>query len=137
VLGEGGIGAKTSLLMRFLSGTFVPELEPTIGDSIRKYVDVSGGSYLLDIMDTPGQDEYGCLRDHFSRCAHGVMLGFCVTSRASVTSVVRVLFRSLLKVKDGVRPPMILIGNKIDLKDDIQVSSKCGEFVGRILVPLH
>lgn len=62
VLGPGGVG-KSCLTIRFVQGKFITEYDPTIEDSYRKQVNVDGVPYLLELLDTAGQEEYAAMRD--------------------------------------------------------------------------
>lgn len=41
---------------------FVDKYDPTIEDSYRKSLPVDGREYMLNILDTAGQEEYASLR---------------------------------------------------------------------------
>lgn len=69
---------KSSLLIRFTDGEFLPEEEAsaTIGvDYKTKLVTVDGKRFKLCIWDTAGQERYRTLTHTYYRSANGVILG--------------------------------------------------------------
>jgi small GTP-binding protein len=59
VVGGGGVG-KSALTIQFIQSHFVDEYDPTIEDSYRKQCVIDDEVALLDVLDTAGQEEYGC-----------------------------------------------------------------------------
>ena len=57
VLGDGGVG-KSCVTIQFTQNHFVREYDPTIENSYRKQVTIGEESFMLDILDTAGQEEY-------------------------------------------------------------------------------
>ncbi len=51
----------------FVHQHFVEEYDPTIEDSYRKQLEVDGGVYLLDLLDTAGQEKYSAMQDQYMR----------------------------------------------------------------------
>jgi hypothetical protein len=47
--------------IQFIQSHFVDEYDPTIEDSYRKQTTIDGEIALLDVLDTAGQEEYGCV----------------------------------------------------------------------------
>ena len=56
------------LMIQFIQNHFVDEWDPTIEDSYRKCIELDDELYLLDILDTAGQDEYSTMRDQYMNC---------------------------------------------------------------------
>uniref|UniRef100_A0A6B2LL87 Uncharacterized protein n=1 Tax=Arcella intermedia TaxID=1963864 RepID=A0A6B2LL87_9EUKA len=90
---------------------------------------VDGYSCLLDILDTAGYEDYSALRDKYTRISHGFLLIYSVTSRQSFEQVSA--FRDqILRVRDKDHFPMILCGNKCDLKER-EVSKEEGDSLAK------
>jgi len=122
VMGDGGVG-KTALTIQLVSNCFVEDYDPTIEDSYRKQVRVDDASYLLEILDTAGQEEFTALRDQWIRECEGYILVFSITSRSSFEHVLK--FRTLiLRVLDVEYMPIVVVGNKADLEDQREVTEK-------------
>jgi len=52
LMGAGGIGTKSALVVQFVSNRFVEKYDPTIEDSYRKQVCVDDIPCILDLIDT-------------------------------------------------------------------------------------
>lgn len=52
--------------IQFIQSHFVDEYDPTIEDSYRKQCVIDEEVALLDVLDTAGQEEYGCVLSFFS-----------------------------------------------------------------------
>ena len=119
VLGGGGVG-KSALTIRLVTDNFLDEYDPTIEDSYRKQVMVDEEVALLDILDTAGQEEFSSMQDQWMRDGRGFLLVYNVTSRPTFDEV-SILYDKILRTKDTSRVPVVLAGNKCDLKDQRQV----------------
>ena len=121
-LGDSGIGAKTSALMRFVDGTFnYPEA--TIGAAfLTKKVTVGNVRYTLEMWDTAGQEKYCAVLPLYTHGADAIYLGYDITNCDSFTCLKDRLARC--QAKPGVA--IVLVGNKCDLEDDRKVSFEEG-----------
>lgn len=81
---------------------------------------------LLDILDTAGQEEYSSMRDQYYRTGQGFLIVYSITSRSSFYEA-RDIRDQLLRVKDSDDVPMILVGNKIDLNHQREISFQEGK----------
>ncbi|GAA5990612.1 hypothetical protein JCM10908_003154 [Rhodotorula pacifica] len=125
VLGDGGVG-KTALTLRLSLNFFVETYDPTIEDSYRKHAMVDGQPYMLEILDTAGQEEYTALRDQWIREGEAFLIVYSVTSRASFDRVEK--FRlQVARVKDSDTIPVVIVGNKIDRVHEREVETRHGE----------
>lgn len=118
VLGEGGVG-KSALTIQFTQNYFVKEYDPTIENSYRKQVTISDEVHMLDILDTAGQEEYSVMRDQYIRSGGGFICCYSVASKESFEAM-HDYREQILRVKDSDTYPMILVGNKCDLPDDLR-----------------
>ncbi|EGC35471.1 hypothetical protein DICPUDRAFT_168758 [Dictyostelium purpureum] len=121
VLGAGGIG-KTALVIRYFQNHFVEEYDPTIEDSYRKQCMVDGSQYMLDILDTAGQDDYSAMRDQYIRNGSGFLIIYDICCRSSFEKCPE-FFEQIQRVKELDSFPFVLIGNKVDLESQRQVST--------------
>merc|ERR1712137_1284355 len=125
VVGAGGVG-KSALTVRFIQGNFVEKYDPTIEDSYRKLTEVDGTAYMLDIMDTAGQEEYSALRDSYMKTGEGFVLVYSITTTTSFDAASK-LRTQILRIKEETPDiPVMLVGNKLDLEDERQVTTEQG-----------
>jgi len=124
VLGGGGVG-KSALTIRLVTDNFLDEYDPTIEDSYRKQVMIDDETALLDILDTAGQEEFSSMQDQWMRDGKGFLLVYNITSRPTFDEVSN-LYDKILRTKDTDKVPIVLVGNKCDLKDERQVKYEEG-----------
>jgi len=124
VLGGGGVG-KSALTIRLVTDNFLDEYDPTIEDSYRKQVMIDDESALLDILDTAGQEEFSSMQDQWMRDGKGFLLVYNITSRPTFDEV-SILYDKILRTKDSDKVPVVLAGNKCDLKNERQVEYQEG-----------
>jgi len=75
VLGSGSVG-RSAITLRFIHGRFVEQYDPTIEDSYRHQVEVDGGNYILEILDTAGTEQFAQLRNLYVKNGMGFVLVF-------------------------------------------------------------
>ncbi|KAL6052203.1 RAS1 protein [Balamuthia mandrillaris] len=125
VMGDGGVG-KSALTIQFTQNYFVSEYDPTIENSYRKQLTLNGEVYMLDLLDTAGQEEYSVMRDQYIRTGGGFLLVYSITSLDSFRSMEE--FRELiLRVKGSKNVPIALVGNKCDLDEHRTVTLEQGK----------
>ncbi|KAN0045125.1 hypothetical protein ACTA71_006653 [Dictyostelium dimigraforme] len=109
LVGDGGVG-KTTFVQRHLTGEFEPRYIPTLGVSVHPLVFYTNfGKIHFNVWDTAGQEKFGGLRD--GNCA---IIMFDVTSRVSYKNVPN-WHSDLTRVCENI--PIVLCGNKVDVKD--------------------
>eukprot|EP01132_Coremiostelium_polycephalum_P003211 gene3211-4023_t len=131
VMGGGGVG-KSALTIQFIQNHFIEEYDPTIEDSYRRQCQIDLSTYLLDILDTAGQDDYSAMRDQYMRTGQGFLIVYDVTSRQTFEEV-SIFIDQIKRVKDTDEPiPMILVGNKCDLDNRREVSVTEGKELSKL-----
>jgi Ras-related protein Rab-1A len=123
-LGDSGVG-KTCLLLRYAKGTFLENHNATIGcDLYFKNVEIAGNVITLSIWDSSGQERYDAIAPSYMRSAHGVFLVYDITSRETFDHL-----EKWIKLAKDLAPDahMILIGNKADVPEIREVSTKQGK----------
>ncbi|KAJ3440312.1 ras gtpase-related [Anaeramoeba flamelloides] len=124
VIGAGGVG-KSAITIQFLQNYFVIEYDPTIEESYRKQVIIDSETYLLDILDTAGQEGYSAMREQYMDSGEGFILVYSIIQRDSFTKIQK-LKDMILRVKDEEKFPMVFLGNKCDLEDQRLISKQEG-----------
>ncbi|CAK7890721.1 ras-related protein Rsr1p [[Candida] anglica] len=124
VLGAGGVG-KSSVTVQFVQGVYVESYDPTIEDSYRKQIEIDGRACDLEILDTAGVAQFTAMRELYIKSGKGFLLVYSVTDENSLKELLA-LREQVLRIKDSDNVPMVLIGNKCDLKDDRVLSIEDG-----------
>ncbi|XP_078527375.1 GTP-binding protein Di-Ras1 [Lissotriton helveticus] len=113
VFGAGGVG-KSSLVLRFVKGTFRDTYIPTIEDTYRQVISCDKSVCTLQITDTTGSHQFPAMQRLSISKGHAFVLVFSVTSRQSMEEL-RPIYQQLLQIKGSVDSiPVMLVGNKCD-----------------------
>lgn len=114
LVGDGGVG-KTTFVKRHRTGEFEKKYVATLGVEVHPLVfHTSRGPIRFNVWDTAGQEKFGGLRDGYYINGQAGIIMFDVTSRVTYKNVPN-WHRDLVRVCENV--PMVLVGNKVDIKD--------------------
>ena len=94
---------------------FFSDYDPTIEDSYVKQCLIDNQIAQLEILDSAGQEEFKPMRDQYIRVGEGFLLVFSLTDRRSLDECYK-LHRDIVRIKDTDDVPMLLVGNKLDLR---------------------
>ncbi|MFX0105155.1 MAG: Rab family GTPase [Candidatus Hodarchaeota archaeon] len=125
ILGDAAVG-KTSLISQFVEGSFEEDYKPTLGANIvRKDVNLDKARVRLIMWDLAGQEKYQVVRSMYFQGCEGALLVYDVTRYNTFESINSKWLRDFKKYvkKKGV---YVLIGNKIDLKDQRTITAERG-----------
>ncbi|TXT60315.1 MAG: Small GTP-binding domain protein [Promethearchaeota archaeon] len=128
LLGEAAVG-KTSLINRYVEGSFQEDYKPTLGANIiRKDVrlEESNAKIRLIVWDLAGQEKYNVIRSMYFQGCVGALLVYDVTRHNTFSEIKNKWLADFKKYvkKEGA---YILIGNKIDLEDQRIVPTEEGQ----------
>ncbi|XP_077387427.1 RAB33B, member RAS oncogene family a [Festucalex cinctus] len=123
VIGDSGVG-KTCLTYRFCAGKFPEKTEATIGVDFReRLVEIDGEKLKIQLWDTAGQERFRkSMVQHYYRNVHAVVFVYDVTNAASFRSL-PAWIEECKQHALGTEVPRILVGNKCDLQDSVQVGT--------------
>ncbi|KAM6953674.1 RAB33B, member RAS oncogene family a [Aplochiton taeniatus] len=123
VIGDSGVG-KTCLTYRFCAGKFPEKTEATIGVDFReKLIEIDGEKIKVQLWDTAGQERFRkSMVQHYYRNVHAVVFVYDLTSAASFRSLPGWI-EECKQHALGQEVPRILVGNKCDLQESVQVST--------------
>ena len=120
VCGTGAVG-KTSIVRRFVEDKFDFNYLLTVGmEPSNRRLEVENHLVNLIIFDVAGQDRFMTLRDVFFRKANGALMVFDLTRSETLDD----LYEWKKQIDDRLgadKIPTVLIGNKADLDDSIQL----------------
>ena len=125
VFGNCAVG-KSALIIQFIQNHFIDAYDTTIEDSYRKLYKSDGRKRFLDITDTSGAEEFATMRDLYFRNGEGFILVFSVTSRKSFDGLAT-FYQSIMEAKQKQKVPLVIVGNKIDIDTERQISKEEGE----------
>ncbi len=120
VAGDGGVG-KTTLLRKYVSGTFSPDTYMTIGIEFHvKRTQCNGRSYTLQLWDLGGQPRFRFMLCSYCLGAGGAMLLFDLTRMNSLDSLSGWITDVLRKQYPTL--PILICGTKADVAGERTVS---------------
>ena len=121
VIGEGAVG-KTTLVNRYVTGTFERDYKTTIGSQFAvklAHISPPESEYATGIKiqawDVAGQARFKAVRKMYYSGAAGIIIVFDVTRRRSFTELSKWIQEADESI--GARVPFLCVGNKTDLPD--------------------
>ena len=125
-LGNTTVG-KTCFILRFTENFFQPiYLTTCVIDSKYKIITLSNSkSYKAIFYDTAGQERHRSISLNQIKSADGILLMYDVTNQDSFNSI-KGWMDNIREIK-GNNFPVILVGNKIDLKEERKISQLNGQ----------
>jgi len=129
ILGSRSVG-KSSLTVQYCEGHFVESYYPTIENTFSHEIIYKSQTYLTEIIDTAGQDEYSMLNSKHFIGIHGYMLVYSVGSKQSF-DMVTVIRDKILNHLGAESVPLMIVGNKCDIRPQLrQITSAQGQQLG-------
>ena len=122
VLGQTLVG-KSALTFRFINNKFPNEHDTTIEDAYSIPSRIDDIQCQLEILDTAGQDDYQTMLDTWINSADGFILVYSIDNKESFEST-KTRYDRIMKLKEGQKVSVIIVGNKCDLEDKRQVTKE-------------
>lgn len=121
LLGDGGVG-KTSIVQIFTGQRMDSDYSPTIGTdfTVKDFEYKSGATNArirFMLYDLAGQTRYKAGRSNFLTGAHAAIFVYDVSNRSSLEDIPNWLIEFKSVVRSNV--PLVLVANKIDLRDEL------------------
>lgn len=138
LLGDSAVG-KTSLIRRFVMDKFDDKYITTIGTKVTKKEmtldkDDTKIDLTLMVWDVLGQQGYTSIQARSYRGADGVLFVCDLTRPDSLENIETYWLAELNKVAENV--PAVLVGNKVDLEEERQITDEMvATFAGNLDCP--
>jgi len=124
LLGEAKVG-KTTLIYQYIENKFRTDFRSTLGvNLLKKTTTLDGQTIVAQIWDLGGQESFKKLRKLYLEGAEGALVVFDVTNQKSFDMLDD--WVSSFREVHGNKP-LVLIGNKIDLVENIIIDEKQAE----------
>lgn len=131
LIGEFFVG-KTSIIGRFVDGTFDSTYSATIGFSFcNKTVKYEDKDFVLHIWDTSGSERHRAVAPNYYRGTDGCLIVYDLTNPQSIDQMEYWYdeFRNVTTTSyDSNLVPVVIIGNKSDLAHDESTEEKANQF---------
>ena len=117
-VGDGGVG-KTTLLHRYKEGEFLTDTQMTLGVAFFvQQLDIDGTAVMLQLWDFGGQEQFRFMLQRYALGAKGAVVMFDLTRMLSLENIEE--WVDICR-KDNPGLPLILVGTKLDLKDEVKI----------------
>jgi small GTP-binding protein len=125
VIGLSGVG-KTSIIQAIQGSPFVPNCPMTIaGGCVTLETTSDEVPVKLSVWDTAGQERYRSIVSIYFKTAHVIVIVYDITDRESIDSIEEWL--AMISESGSNQVPLILVGNKTDLREQSCVDTAEGE----------
>ena len=125
IIGDANVG-KSNLLLRFAYGQFRDEYQVTIGVEFgAKNLEIQDKIYRIQIWDTTGQEYFRSITRNYYKCSACALLVYDVTKKISFDNITSWIEEC--KSQTSKKIFLVLVGNKIDLEEQREVTTEEGQ----------
>ena len=130
ILGDVNVG-KTNILFRFRNKEFENDVRSTIGVDFKTIkIKVGEISFRLNLWDTAGSEKYRSLNQGYYKDADCAIIVYDITSKKTFQSV-KGWIEDCKSYVGNKTPLFVLVGNKIDLKNEREVKKEEGQALAK------
>jgi Ras-related protein Rab-11A len=126
LIGDSAVG-KTNILSQLMYNKFIKNSRATIGVEFgTKSFNINNKIIKAQIWDTAGQERYRAITHAYYRGSFGAILVYDITNKESLDKALNLW---LVQLKNYADPdiPVVLIGNKNDLKEQREIERSNAE----------
>ena len=125
LIGDSNVG-KTNILSKYLQNEFNPDSKATVGVEFgSKTININNNVIKAQIWDTAGTEKYRSITNAYYKGAKGAFVVYDISRKASFNNIDKWLFD--LKNNGDENINIVIIGNKIDLENQREVTNEEGE----------
>ena len=125
LIGDSNVG-KTNILSKYLQNEFNPDSKATVGVEFgSKTININNNVIKAQIWDTAGTEKYRSITNAYYKGAKGAFVVYDISRKTSFNNIDKWLFD--LKNNGDENINIVLIGNKIDLENQREVTTEEGE----------
>ena len=122
VVGDSGVG-KTNIIKRFMTNEFSENFKATIGvEFMSKTYKINKHLFKIEIWDTAGQERYKSITAIYYKGAKGALVVYDTTDQSSFNNIDKWILEIKEKTSKDIK--LMIIGNKIDLRDERKVENE-------------
>ena len=126
LLGDGGVG-KTSIKNRYLTGKFTDKYMTTLGVDFSSHtLEVDNKKVFIAIWDVAGQQVFSSIRKSYFEGSRGGLVVYDVTRLESFENLLEGWIDPFYETVP-IKPPLIIIANKVDLTSERLVTQETGK----------
>ncbi|XP_071124587.1 GTP-binding protein Di-Ras2-like [Mytilus edulis] len=122
VLGSGYVG-KSSILMRYLHGTFSNRYSETVEEMHVQQYSINGKRRYMNFLDTAGNIYFPAMRKIYFSKALGFILIYSICDARSFEEIKRI-WEQIKSIRENVLSiPCVVVGNKLDSENNREVET--------------
>ena len=135
ILGATAVG-KTCIICRAVNDEFDQDISPTVGACYSaKDIALDSANVTLQLWDTAGQERFRTLAPMYYRGSVIAVLVFSLTKPDTLQDVKS--WAQEIQQQTDEMPVLFVVGNKLDLVDERQISTEQGEEVAKELNAIY
>jgi small GTP-binding protein len=130
LIGDSGVG-KSNLLLRYLKNEFVWDSKATVGVEFgSKKFKIENHNVKAQIWDTAGQERYRSITNAYYKGSKGALVVYDISRKVTFENVDKWI--SDLRKNSDPDVMIILVGNKCDLQEEREVTTREGQDKAKI-----
>ncbi|CAC5406919.1 unnamed protein product [Mytilus coruscus] len=121
-LGAGSVG-KTSILQRYLFGTYSEEYLETVEETYSQPYYINGKRQNIDYIDTAGSISFPAMQQIYMSQANGFVLVYAINDKQSFDEM-KSIWEKIKQVRKSVlNIPVVIVGNNLDMENVRQIET--------------